>query len=154
MIIQKCSHKCLGKSKVEIWNHEPKSTSALAQNHFSVHPSGIHRLSGGVRTTTLGKVHQRGGADTSLWSVHDLYRGLHQIWVWYLPYWKCGWVMGGLCPSNVQPGSFLLLYLDGDRVPPVLLGIQKEKKAALWVRGHRATGRSRALHCSLLFRFQ
>lgn len=51
-------------------------------------------------------------------------------------------VMGGLCPGHVQPGSFLLLYLDGDRVPPVLLGIQKEKKAALWVRGHRATGRS------------
>lgn len=55
-------------------------------------------------------------------------------------------IMGGLCPGHVQPGSFLLLYFDGNRIPPVLLGIQKEKEAALWVRRHRASSRSEKLN--------
>lgn len=55
-------------------------------------------------------------------------------------------VMGGLCPGHVQPGSFLLLYFDGNRIPPVLLGIQKEKEAALWVRRHWASSRSEKLN--------
>lgn len=55
-------------------------------------------------------------------------------------------LMGGLCPGHVQPGSFLLLYFDGDRISPVLLGIQKEKEAALWVRRHWASSRSEKLN--------
>lgn len=55
-------------------------------------------------------------------------------------------VMGGRCPGHVQPGSFLLLYFDGDRISPVLLGIQKEKEAALWIRRHWVSSRSEKLN--------